>query len=188
MQTTDTPRLGDFIITQPSVTQFWPLDVRPGDIHVCDIAHALSNICRWTGHVRRFWSVAAHSLLVASLVPPEFRLEALLHDAHEAYLTDIARPIKYLPQLAGYREIENSLDKVIRHFFGLPLEMSPEVKRADNIALVTEARDLVPGVTQQQWYLDYASKYPPRKQRIRPWDGWMARSRFIEEFERLKAA
>ena len=100
------------------------------------IAHALSNINRWTGHTIRPFSVAQHSLLVSYLVPPEFALEALLHDATEAYLGDIASPLKAL--LPEYQRLEAAHWVWIAEAFGLPTKMSPEVKHADMQALALE--------------------------------------------------
>ena len=117
--------------------QFWPLAPRPEDVCAADIAHALSNLCRYGGHCRRFYSVAEHSVLVARHVPREHRLWALLHDAAEAYLVDVPRPIK--PHLRGYATAERRLMRVICKRFGLPLEMPREVKAADNAILLDEA-------------------------------------------------
>jgi 5'-deoxynucleotidase YfbR-like HD superfamily hydrolase len=87
--------------------QFWPLDPRPEDIELLDIAHALANKCRYTGHTRSFYSVAQHSVLVSEIVPAADAHWGLLHDASEAYLPDVARPVKR--ELAGFQEIENRL-------------------------------------------------------------------------------
>jgi hypothetical protein len=86
-------RVGDWIQTY-SGRQFWPLDPRVEDVHLEDIAHALSNVCRYTGHVREFYSVAEHSVHVSWSCEPEDALWGLLHDASEAYLADMARPVK----------------------------------------------------------------------------------------------
>lgn len=108
-------------------------------IHIVDICQALSNECRFAGHLEQFYSVAQHSVLVSQLVPKEFALEALLHDAHEAYCKDIPSPLKKL--IPDYRGIENNIDFVIRNKFNLPAEQSPCVKKADLIMLATERRD-----------------------------------------------
>lgn len=126
--------------------QFWPLDPRPEDVCIEDIAHALSLKCRYTGHCRYFYSVAQHSLYVAKLVdkvgPHQFTLTALLHDAAEAYTADIARPVKKF--ITQFAEIEARLEAVIAERFGLIFPFPPSVKEADNMMLAIERRDLMP--------------------------------------------
>lgn len=118
------------------------LDPRPEDITILDIAQGLAAESRYNGHTRGFYSVAQHAWLTSQIVPPQFALEALLHDATEAYCKDIPRPLKEL--LADYQEIEARVDTTIRAAFGLPGSMAPCVKRADLILLATERRDLMP--------------------------------------------
>lgn len=110
------------------------------DIDVEDIAGALSNICRFAGHLPEFYSVAQHSVLCSQIVSPEFAFEALMHDAAEAYCQDIPAPLKAL--LPDYRQLEKRTDQLIRLKFGLPLEESSVVKYADLTMLATERRDL----------------------------------------------
>lgn len=112
------------------------------EVSILDIAHALSNQCRYTGHCARFYSVAEHSVLVASLVPPEWRIAALLHDASEAYLTDVAAPVK--PFLSSYKDIELGIMKVIAKKFKFLWPPVKEIKHADLVALLVEARQLMP--------------------------------------------
>lgn len=78
-----------------------PLELRPQEINIWDIAHPLSQICRFTGHSPFHYSVAQHCCLLAQRVPEELKLQALLHDAAEAYLNDIAGPIKHLYSIDG---------------------------------------------------------------------------------------
>lgn len=113
-----------------------PFDPKPDDIVIEDIAHALSNLCRFGGHTKRFYSVAEHSVLCAMLVPGEHKLAALLHDASEAYLVDIPTPIKN--RLPGYVKAEDRLMKVIADKFGFQYPFSAEVKEADRGALALE--------------------------------------------------
>lgn len=91
--------------------KFTPLSPRLEDIDIRDIAHALSNLCRFTGHTPVFYSVAEHSVLVSKLVEPKYALGALLHDASEAYLNDIAGPIK--PFFPEYVKAEKKLQDLI---------------------------------------------------------------------------
>ncbi|EAT4537353.1 HD family hydrolase [Salmonella enterica] len=120
--------------------QFDYLSATIDDIDIEDIAVALSNICRFSGHLPEFYSVAQHSVLYSQLVSPEFAFEALMHDAAEAYCQDIPAPLKAL--LPDYREIEKRTDQLIRFKFGLPLEEASVVKYADLTMLATERRDL----------------------------------------------
>ncbi len=104
-----------------------------------DIAGALSNICRFTGHLPEFYSVAQHSVQASYIVPAEFAYEALMHDAAEAYCNDISSPLKTL--LPDYQKIEKAIELAIAEKFALPTAMSDAVKLADLIMLATERRD-----------------------------------------------
>jgi uncharacterized protein len=140
--------------------KFYPLDPHIDDIDIADIAHALSLQCRFTGHIKYFYSVAQHSLLVASKCPPELALEGLLHDASEAYLVDLARPVKHQPELEAYRDAEARLEQVIAAKFGLK-NHSMTVKCADNRALATEAVQLLPNL-HEDWQCAWNwQTYPP---------------------------
>src|SRR5689334_2642685 len=105
--------------------RFYPLSPRPGEIDPADIAHALSLLCRYGGHVDRFYSVAEHCVLMSQAVAPEDALAALLHDATEAYVVDVPRPLKR--QLAGYREIEEQVWFAIAYRFRLDYELPAAV-------------------------------------------------------------
>jgi hypothetical protein len=129
-----------------------PLDLRPDDVRIEDVAHALSNQCRYAGHTRTFYSVAEHSLWCAGYLEergygPDVALAGLLHDAAEAYLVDLPRPLKMAPGFGDlYREAEARAQRVLEEVFGLAhgqLE-HPAVKRADLVLLATERRDLMP--------------------------------------------
>lgn len=112
-------------------------NLRAEDVSIRDIAHHLANLCRWTGATRRFHSVAQHSLAVSFRVPPELALEGLLHDAAEAYVGDLSRPLRRL--LPDFAAIERDVRRAVAHAFGLPIETTEEVAAADDEELSLEA-------------------------------------------------
>lgn len=108
----------------------------PDQIDIEDIAHSLSLLCRFAGHIQSFYSVAEHSIWVSRNTSQESRLSALLHDASEAYLIDLPSPIK--KEISQYLEIEDNLMKVIAQKLGFNYPFSEEVKKADKMALEYE--------------------------------------------------
>lgn len=118
---------------------FNPLAPDPECILIEDIARSLSNLCRYNGHVREFYSVAEHSYWVSLDVPPADALWGLLHDASEAYLGDLMSPLKYhTPLGTQYREIEALVMQAVCVRFNLPPTMPPSVARADHAQLQRE--------------------------------------------------
>ena len=108
-------------------------------IDIVDIAHALSMACRFNGHLKRFLSVAEHSIIVASMVEEKHQLPALLHDAAEAYITDIPRPIKQMIPMVN--EIDAALTKAIFEKYGCAYPIDPEITEVDRELCLAEARD-----------------------------------------------
>ncbi len=158
----------------------YPARVRPEDIAIEDIAHSLSQMCRYTGHSRQFYSVAEHSVRVSRLVPFADAAWGLLHDATEAYLVDIPSPLKRLPEFAAYRAIEARAMRAVCEQFNLPPVQPASVTDADGIMLATEARDLMP------MKCEWALVYHPLDTRIEPWDCANAEFEFLKRFAELK--
>jgi hypothetical protein len=161
--------------------KFWPLDPCPNEVCIEDIAHALSMLCRFGGHCLRFYSVAEHSVLLARAAPVPYKLWALLHDAAEAYVTDVIRPVK--PHLVGYREIEARIMRAICVRFGLHLDMPFIVKTLDNRILADE-RNQNMVMTSDPWI----NTGPPLDVTLSFWTPEEARAEFISEFERITGA
>lgn len=181
---TEVEKVDGFIVTYTGDT-IYPLNPDPAHIHIEDIAHALANSCRFTGHVREFYSVGQHSVLASLVVSPEAALTALLHDASEAYLADIARPVKQQPGFGEvYREAEEKLMFAIADRFGITWPMPDEVRVADSVLLVTEARDLMPGGTYQ-WSAAYQA-IEPLPAPITSWLPREAETRFLTRYYELR--
>lgn len=111
------------------------------DYLITDIAHSLSLTNRYTGHTEFAYNVAQHSVLCSFLVPHEHALHALMHDASEAYLGDIASPLKQL--LPEYKQIEAKVESSIAAYYGLEYPHPKCVKEADMRMLRTEFEDVV---------------------------------------------
>ena len=129
------------------------LDMKPDSIEIMDIAHALSMQCRFNGHVDHFYSVAQHSVLVSMYVPPEHAMVGLMHDATEAYIGDMASPLKQL--IPQFREVEDQVWQIIAEKFKLPGTLPQSVKEIDKRACLSEAMDLM-GVGAKDWNWDCA--------------------------------
>lgn len=124
-------------------------DTNPEDINIEDIAHALSMIPRFGGHLPKFYSVGEHSLYVFRYVKKQYpndyqlQLQALMHDATEAYLLDMPSPIKH--RMPEYMAIENKLGAVIATKFGFEYPFHPVIKEADRSLLQKEWDALILG-------------------------------------------
>lgn len=177
----------------------------PDLIDIEDVAHALSLVNRYTGHTRVAYSVAEHSVRVLWAVDcmldkvpgactmeqmarkPRLEAErdaillaALLHDGSEAYLSDLARPIKTIPAMQPYRDLERKLEEAVAKKWGLTFPWHPIIKRADNVLLATEKRDLM-SEPPTPWNLTEE----PLPLTIKPWPAELAEYRFLEEFKAL---
>jgi uncharacterized protein len=139
------------------------------NVNVVDIAHALSNICRYGGHCPKFYSVAQHSVL-CSLQPgtPQEQMEFLMHDSSEAYLMDLPRPIKR--NMPSYVTIEESLLKVICEHYKLTYPLSERVHEVDNILL----------------HFEYDNFYTNPNSSFDFWVPERAKAEFLARFNELK--
>ena len=156
-----------------------------------EVAHALSNVCRYAGHCRRFYSVAEHSVLVADIMEVlgfGNPMEGLLHDGTESVLADIAAPWKAL--MPDYKRIESELDRALRKQFELPERISVGCKHADWIALAYEAEQLIPS-QGRDWLMPDGVREDMQLFKRQVWNGFIgerpndAEAMFLKRFERL---
>ena len=143
-------------ISTHSGSSFYFDEPNPEAINLEDICHALSNMCRFTGHTKSFYSVAQHSVIVSNLCGDwshQVQKQALLHDATEAYLSDINTPAKSL--LKDYQELEHKVWRAICKRFDMQEELYPAVKRADRVAVMLEKRNLLK--VESDWGPEYES-------------------------------
>lgn len=169
---------GPWIMTNAGI-RFHMFDPQPEEILLQDIAHSLSQMCRFVGHTTKFYSVAEHSIRVADLCSKENKLWGLLHDAAEAYIGDISGPFK--SRLPEVKAVEKNIMRVIANKFGLSAEMPAEVKDADLVMLVTEGHQLMP--RSELWIGEYTQE--PLKNTIRPLTQDQAKQAFLDEATKL---
>jgi hypothetical protein len=157
------------------------LNPDPYNFSINDIAHALSQLCRFGGHTKEFYSVANHSILVSINVPAEDALTGLMHDAAEAYCQDLVGPLK--AHVSAYSDIEAGIWEALAWRYKLPVELPQSVKDADLILLATEKRDVIE--VNNRWDCILASVIPLR-QRIHPLSMKAAYAVFVRQFHSLK--
>ncbi|KKN16026.1 hypothetical protein LCGC14_0979880 [marine sediment metagenome] len=164
------------------------LNPLPEMVCIEDIAHALANICRYTGHVREFYSVAQHCVLMVKANLPGGALQKLLHDAHEAYTGDIASPWKQCLIVHDFdvsvKEWEQKIQKIIGLALGINLDFSAEVKEADNRMYFTEVRDLMPLSDE---FGKWRGNLEPLEEKIICWNPLVAEDIFLATYNGLRS-
>jgi uncharacterized protein len=163
--------------------KFYPTDPDIKEITLLDIAHPLSMQCRFSGHVKEFYSVAQHSVLVSFICDKKDALWGLMHDASEAYLVDIPRPIKKSGKFNNYLGFEKVMQEAICESYCLQSEMPESVKMADDMLLATEARDLMSPLHE-----DWVQICEPLPFKIIPMTQPQAKEAFILRFCQLTGA
>jgi 5'-deoxynucleotidase YfbR-like HD superfamily hydrolase len=177
-------RAGDWFLSHTG-RKIYPFDLRPEDVDIDDIAHSLSNLCRFNGHCDTFYSVAQHSVLVSRILHgegKELQKIGLLHDATEAYCGDMISPIKRA--MGEFKYMEDRQWIAISHCFHLPERISSRVKEADMEALITEKRDL---------FRKHGDAHPWKPYDVKPLDDIEiiplsqidSKALFMKEFEEL---
>lgn len=172
---------GYYIRTFSGHKFFWD-KIETNKYDIADIAHALANNCRWTGHVKEYYSVAQHCVYASREAPPDLALAALLHDAAEAYVHDTPSPLKWFLAEHNFTEfsnLEKRIDRAVFKQYGLTYPMDPKIKEIDRRLLATEQRDLMSfdsimekGILPYDWI-------------IRPLDPPQAEAMFRRRFNHL---
>ena len=159
----------------------------PSMVCLEDIAHALSMLCRYNGHCEMFYSVAEHSVIMSQYVPKHLALDALLHDAAEAYITDVPRPFKKL--LIGFSGLESKIMTVIYEHFGLKepeYDQYPIIKNGDLQMLAIEQQQLLKPSPEPWECIEGLDRWTPIP--ILPiWHPTLAKEQFMETFKKLYA-
>lgn len=161
---------------------FYPLTAQPEDIEITDIAHALGMVCRYAGHCRRFYSVAEHCWLLSYSVDQEHALTALLHDATEAYMGDLVRPLKN--RMPDYKAVEDRLWSVIADRFNLPEGIPQQVKEYDT-RIVADEREQIMAPSRLPWTA--TEGYAPLGVYINGWSPITAGEKYLARFHQLTA-
>lgn len=168
---------------------FYPLDPKIEEIELEDIAHGLSHKARFTGHTRKFYSTAEHSVRVslhlwmegASIME---QYVGLHHDDTDAYLPDVPTPLKVLPEFKWFRELEKHLQSMCFEKFGCVVDDYSIIKNSDIVLLLTEKRDLMPK-KNGNWQHNYTQKPIPEPYHIQPWEPAYAKQMFIHHHNSL---
>lgn len=184
----DPARKGGSIQTYTGII-FFPMDPRVEDIELIDVAHALSNKARFTGHTRKFYSTCEHSLRVSNHLESQGaclmdQYIGLHHDDSDAYLPDIPTPLKYLPEFAWFREIEKKVEAVCYEKFGCVVTDYSVIKNSDVVLLLTEKRDLMP-VRNGDWKHAYSQEAIPPPYYIEPFGPEDARALYLKRHHEL---
>ena len=177
-------RTGGWVATYTG-RQFWPLDVRPEDISIHDIARALAFQCRFNGHLTAFYSVAEHSVRVSRALEDaghneETQMWGLMHDAPEAYIGDMVRPLKKSPGMEAYNATDVRILSAVADRFDLYPVVPAAVWKVDDALLHAEARDLMAPCPEKWWSEEVAHPEP-----IKPWSPEDAETAFLHRFVAL---
>jgi hypothetical protein len=167
---------------------FYPLDPRPEEICIEDVAHHLSQISRWGGATREFYSDAQRSVLVCRAAPDKLKPAALLHDVPEGLgFNDMQRPLKCSPMMSGYVRAENRCWKVVAKKFGIDPDDICKIGVYDDAVALAEHRDLINDNIAVDWASQaaYLMHIKPYAKKITAWSSKKAERIFLEEFDRL---
>ena len=156
------------------------------DVTLDDLASALSNICRFSGHLPAFYSVAQHLVNTSRIVDPRFAFDALMHDTAEAFTNDLPTPLKWA--LPIFKELEVKIESAMSQKFGFNYPYPPEVKQADTEMLILEKLYVKGDKTEWPNYKGIVVDHLIDKVDLHPWQPRRAKREFLERYNELKEA
>lgn len=180
---------GDCWISLLSGAKFNYNNPEESDVNIEDIAGALSNVCRFSGHLPRFYSVAQHLVNTSRIVPAGFSFTGLMHDTAEAFTNDLPTPLKWT--FPAFKTLETSIESAMAKKFGFEFPYPPEVKEADTIMLILEKLYVKEDKSVWPNYEEWTAK------RVKPYldlvdlDSWQprrAKREFLERFYELQTS
>ncbi len=159
-------------------------DPGSSEVTIDDLAAALSNVCRFSGHLPCFYSVAQHLVNTSRIVKPELAYDALMHDTSEAFTNDIPTPLKWA--LPVFKELEARIEEAMGKRFGFTYPYHPDVKLADTQMLLLEKKYIKQD--EHKWinYQDIEFEHLVDLVDLKPWQPIRAKREFLERYEELK--
>lgn len=154
------------------------------DVEFEDLASALSNICRFSGHLPVFYSVAQHLVNTSRLVPEEHAFDALMHDTAEAFTNDVPTPLKWA--LPVFKELEVSIESAMAKRFGFNFPYPKEVKEADTNMLILEKIYVKGDTSVWPQYEGIEVEHLLPLVDLSPWQPRRAKREFTERYNELK--
>lgn len=181
--TSSVPKLDDQWIGLLSGAQFNYNRPEESDVTLDDLASALSNICRFSGHLPCFYSVAQHLVNTSRIVDPEFALDALMHDTAEAFTNDLPTPLKWA--LPVFKELEIKIESAMAQKFGFNYPYPPQVRQADTEMLILEKLYVKKDDRVWPQYEGIIVDHLIDKVDLKPWQPQRAKREFLERYEEL---
>lgn len=156
------------------------------DVTIDDIASALSNVCRFSGHLPRFYSIAQHLVNTSHIVPEELAFTGLMHDTAEAFTNDLPTPLKWA--LPIFKELEGKIESAMSEKFGFHYPYPAEVKEADTIMLMLEKYHVKecddPWPMYEKYTRDHVAPYLDKVD-LDSWQPRRAKREFLERYNDL---
>ena len=153
------------------------------DVTIEDIAAALSNVCRFSGHLPRFYSVAQHLVNCSYIVEPEYAYDALMHDTAEAFTNDLPTPLKWAFPI--FKELEVKIESAMSEKFGFNYPYPDAVKLADTQMLLLEKNFVKGDTSEWEYYRDVEFMHLFDSVDLYSWRPGVAKNKFLARYREL---